>query len=174
MLKTAPQPDGWRAGPMLATGLTLRHYENFSVCPSLADLKNEVAEQNPLLDEYGIHVLLCQNADGEVILGDSHEYGRDISPFRKEVIDSLIPEELTRTTRLPTGKITERWEGYYAKLPDQVEFEHQPCEGVRIVVASGGAGMTMSFGFADQLWQHLDEVGAPTRLVDGVDSRAAR
>jgi hypothetical protein len=58
MLRTNPQSNGWKIGPMLAAGLTLRHYENFRICPSLQRVRERIAPQTPLLDEYGIHVLL--------------------------------------------------------------------------------------------------------------------
>lgn len=155
MLRTVNQPGGWRLGPMIATGLTLRHYEAFAMCPSLKVLREEIAARDPRLDEYGIHVLMCQNSLGEIVIGDSHEYGDSVSPFRKEQIDALIVEELRRKADLPTWEVSERWNGYYAKLTGEAEFESEPCESVRIVVASGGAGMTLSFGFADERWRRL-------------------
>jgi D-hydroxyproline dehydrogenase subunit beta len=152
MLRTPPQPEGWRIGPHLATGLTLRHYRNFEICESLAPLKQRVHEETPELDRYGIHVMASQNGLGEVVLGDSHEYGDQISPFDKSRIDALILQELRPRITLRDWTIAERWSGLYAKHPSDAQFVAHPLPNVHIVTATGGAGMTMSFGLAEENW----------------------
>ena len=47
MLRTEPQPGGWRLGPALAAGLTLRFYPAFSVCSTLSALKERIAAESP-------------------------------------------------------------------------------------------------------------------------------
>lgn len=152
MMRTPPQPHGWRLGPMLAGGLTLRHYYAFGVCKSLATLKKRIAAETPELDQYGIHVMASQNSRGEVVLGDSHEYGDDIAPFDKACIDELMLRELRKIIELPDWTIEQRWHGVYPVAPDMVQFVAEPEDNVHVVIASGGAGMTMSFGLADELW----------------------
>ena len=152
MMKTAAQPDAWRLGPHIAGGLTLQHYTSFADCSSLPALRKRIAEETPELNRYGIHVMASQNNRGEVILGDSHEYDEEISPFDKSEIETLMLRELRRLLRLPDWNIAERWSGVYAKLPGRSHFEAEPESGVKIVVAPGGAGMTMSFGLAEQIW----------------------
>ena len=152
MLRTVPQAGGWRIGPMLAGGLTLRHYAAFGVCRSLDALKQRIAAETPELNRYGVHVMASQNGLGEVILGDSHEYGAEVTPFDKTCIDELILRELRRMIDLPDWTIGERWHGVYPVAPDTVQFVAEPEPQVHLAIASGGCGMTMSFGLAERQW----------------------
>jgi FAD dependent oxidoreductase TIGR03364 len=176
MLRTVPQPDHWRLGPMLAGGLTLRHYAAFAICKSLSALKRRIAEETPELDRYGIHVMAAQNSRGEVILGDSHEYGDEVTPFDKVCIDELMLRELRRMLELPHWTIDERWHGVYAKAPDLVQFSTDPEHSVHVAIASGGAGMTMSFGLADEQWSQwhgaAEADGAPLTMGKVHDAAA--
>ena len=154
MMRTVPQPEGWRMGPMVASGLTLRHYDSFAICDSLPALRKRIAEETPELDRYGIHVMAAQNGFGEVVLGDSHEYGEAITPFDRQEITRLMLRELHALIDLPAWELAAQWHGIYAIRPvGGPEFVHCPAEGVTIVIATGGCGMTMSFGLAEQAAQ---------------------
>ena len=155
MLKTVPQPADWSLGCHIASGLTLRHYEIFQVCRSLEALNRRVAAEMPEIDRFGIHVMASQNGRGELVLGDSHEYDREIEPFDKSEIDDIILRELRKILRLPDWTIAERWHGIYAKFPGQPVYRAEPLPGVGIMTGTGGAGMTMSFGLAREYWESL-------------------
>ncbi|MCA9229921.1 MAG: TIGR03364 family FAD-dependent oxidoreductase [Planctomycetales bacterium] len=153
MLRTRPQPDNWQLGPMIASGLTLRHYPTFAVCDSLFRLKDRIEAESPELNRFGIHVMVSQHGSGELVLGDSHEYGRAIEPFDKVEIDELILQELRRIVNFPDWTIAQRWHGVYPVLEDEILFVEEPDPGVKLAIAVGGCGMTMSFGLADALWE---------------------
>lgn len=150
MMRTGPQPGGWTLGPHLAGGLTLRHYASFESCPSLPALQERVSRENPAYDAHGIHVMASQNGLGEIIIGDSHEYADDFGPGLDAEIDRLILEYLTGMIDIPAPAITERWFGTYLKArTPEARLVASPLEGVRVVTGVGGAGMTLSFGLAE-------------------------
>jgi D-hydroxyproline dehydrogenase subunit beta len=148
MMRTKPL-DGWRLGPMLAAGLTLRHYKSFAGCPTLPALQARFAAQMPEYDRYGIHVMASQNGLGELVLGDSHEYDADIEPFDKQEIDELVLSYLATFLHAPELHIASRWHGIYAKNPGGAYLVRHPVDGVTLVTGVGGAGMTLSFGLAE-------------------------
>jgi D-hydroxyproline dehydrogenase subunit beta len=142
-------------GPTLCAGLTLRHYKAFSKCPSLANVDSRYDRENIQFKDHGIHVLLAQNSVGELIIGDSHHYGRTIEPFDDENINRIILAYLSSFTSLNDYNIIERWHGVYPKVIDQSNFIIEPMLGVTIVTGLGGAGMTLSFGIAEQMIDKL-------------------
>ena len=148
MLRTAPQPDGWRLGPALAAGLTLRFYRSFSVCQTLPALRQRIANETPEYDRWEIHGLVSQTAQGELTLGDSHEYGPVVDIFNKEAIDCLMLRYISTFLSAPDLSIAQRWYGVYVKHPDHPYLTLNPAPGAHIVTSPGGAGMTLSFGIA--------------------------
>jgi FAD dependent oxidoreductase TIGR03364 len=149
MLRTQAYDESVRLGPLLAAGLTLGHYPAFEPCPSLPALKERFARELPDYVRYGIHVMAAQHARGEITLGDSHEYGAEITPFNKETIDELILAYLRGFLLLPDLRISERWQGIYAKHPTEVVYVGRPAPGVTIIGSPSGRGMTLSFGTAE-------------------------
>jgi len=157
MLAAEPPPRGARIGPMIASGLSLRHYANFAQCPSLPALRDRIAREQPELDRFGVHVMASQHSGGEIILGDSHVYDDEMTPFDSGTIEELMLEELRRIVELPSWRITRRWNGTYAKWPGRAVLCLDPEPGVRIVNAAGGTGMTMSFGIAERMWENWND-----------------
>jgi glycine/D-amino acid oxidase-like deaminating enzyme len=94
---------------------------------------------------------LSQTATGELTIGDSHEYGLALAPFDREEINRAILEYLNTFAVAPSFEIVERWHGIYPKLPGKTEFVATPEKGVTIVNGLSGAGMTFSFGLADEM-----------------------
>jgi FAD dependent oxidoreductase TIGR03364 len=160
MMRSQPLDEGMRIGPMLAAGLTLRHYAAFRNCPSLATLKERVARESPWLDQYGIHVLVSQHAGGELTIGDSHEYGDRIEPFDKAEIEGWILGYLSTFLHAPDLRIAARWHGTYVKHQNEPFVIREPRPGVTVITGVGGAGMTLSFGLAERVV--VDVLGAST------------
>ena len=71
-LRTEPQPGGWRLGPTLMAGLSLRYSPAFSICPSVGQLRERIARELPEYDRWGIHLVVAQGPNGELTLGSSH------------------------------------------------------------------------------------------------------
>jgi FAD dependent oxidoreductase TIGR03364 len=151
MLRTVPQPQGWQLGPSLCAGLTLTHYKSFSQLTTLEALRRRFEETMPFYVQEGIHVLLSQTALGELTIGDHHEYGLTLDPFAREAVDNAILDYLKTFAVYPNTAIAERWIGVYPLIKGKTEVVIRPGPNVTIVNALSGAGMTLSFGLADDV-----------------------
>lgn len=152
MMRLVQQPENWRIGPPLCAGLSFIHYKGFQVAPSLEKLKEVYQNQYPELIEWGIHVMVSQNGLGELTIGDSHEYGLDLSPFDREDVNRMILDFLKSFAQFKDWRIGSSWHGIYPKMTNgATEFVHQVNDPVTIVNGLGGNGMTLSFGLGEEV-----------------------
>lgn len=157
MMRLVKQPDHWRIGPPLCAGLSFTHYKGFEVAPSLGELKKVYELEFPELVQLGIHVMVSQNGLGELTIGDSHEYGLNLSPFDRDDVNQLILNYLKRFAQFKDWQIGSTWHGIYPKMTDgATEFIHPVDEVVTIVNGLGGNGMTLSFGLGEELVHAMD------------------
>src|SRR5262249_44075652 len=150
MMRSQALGDRFQVGTHLAAGLTLRHYASFARCPTLPALARRLDAQLPEYGRYGIHVLVSQNGRGELTIGDSHEYG-DVEPFDNPRIDELILAYLKTFLAVPDLTVAARWHGAYVKHPTAACVVARLTQQALAVTGLGGAGMTLSFGLAEQV-----------------------
>ena len=67
-------------------------------------------------------------------------------------IDQLILDELRGLLDIPDFTIARRWHGIYPKHPTKHLLVIDANPHCKIATVSGGVGMTLSFGFAETLW----------------------
>lgn len=153
MMRTKPQPATWQLGPYLATGLSLPHYASFAACPAVQDIRNRIQNDLPALVRWGIHLLVAQQKDGSLVIGDSHVYGDENDPFDAEEIYQLILEQLSNYIQPPALSIAFRWHGEYAKTENGEPLVLAPSPDIRIITGMGGGGMTTGFALAEDVFQ---------------------
>lgn len=152
MMRINSQPGNWRIGPALCGGLSLVHYKSFEAAESLGTLKKLYQQTMPEYLKWGIHVMVSQNGVGELTIGDSHEYGKTLDPFDQQFINDMILNYLKKFAQFRDWTIKESWNGTYAKMQDgSTELFLNPEEGVYLLNGLGGAGMTLSFGLAEEV-----------------------
>jgi FAD dependent oxidoreductase TIGR03364 len=152
MIRLVAQENNFRIGPALCGGLSLVHYKSFEVSSSLNQLKKYYNETMTDYLKWGIHVMVSQNETGELTIGDSHEYGLVFDPFDKQFLNQLITDYLKKFAVFKNWQLLQSWHGINPKLTNnKTEFIYHPQQGVTIVNGIGGAGMTLSFGLAEEI-----------------------
>jgi FAD dependent oxidoreductase TIGR03364 len=152
MMRLVSQPGDWRIGPALCGGLSLIHYSSFKAAASLPALHQRYTEEMSDYLQWGIHVMVAQNGRGELTVGDSHEYGLTHDPFDKDFINRKILGYLRQFACFRDWSVAETWNGVYAKLTDgEADLFFSPEPYVYVINGVGGAGMTLSFGLAEEL-----------------------
>jgi FAD dependent oxidoreductase TIGR03364 len=169
MLRVAA-PGENRYGPALATGLSTIRYPAFTGQPASELVRARLMRERPELVEAGIHLLITQLPNGDLVIGDTHEYGDTPTPFGEERLYGLLLDEAASLLGADTLEVRQRWIGIYPTLAAGAHngsashadgggnfLVTAPCDGVRVVEATTGLGMTLSHGFAGTV---LDDLGS--------------
>ncbi len=131
------------------TGLSCVHYGAFSDLPEAEAIQAEIRRDYPALEQHGIHLLVSPTPYGELIIGDSHDYGSDAVPFNAEDVDQLLIElaEHTLGGRL---QVLERWQGVYGSRGPGPFSVLRAAEGVTAVLMHTGLGMSVGLGLGER------------------------
>jgi len=147
MLRARPQVD-LKLQHALLTGLSCVHYGAFSDLPQAAAVQAQILAQAPHLHEHGIHLLISPTPYGELIIGDSHDYGRDPSPFNAEQVDNWMIELAEQTLGCKV-QVLERWQGVYGARGQQPFSFLQAAPGVYASLMHTGVGMSVGPAMAE-------------------------
>lgn len=132
----------------LLTGLSCVHYGAFADLPEAAAVQTQILREAPHLHEHGIHLLISPTPYGELIIGDSHDYGSDPSPFNAEQVDNWLLE-LAEQTLGCRVRVVERWQGVYgARGPAPFSFL-EAAPGVHVALMHTGVGMSVGPAMAE-------------------------
>lgn len=152
MMRFVSDKPNYNLGTSICGGLSLLHYKSFTASKALETLKAKLQNELPEHLKWGIHVMVSQNMKGELTVGDSHEYGLDFDPFDKHFINQLILDYLKKMVHIDQWRLIESWNGIYPKMTNGKTDLHLEVENsVHIVNGIGGNGMTLSFGFAEEI-----------------------
>lgn len=154
MMRLKPQSNVSVPGNVL-TGLSIRRYESFAQCPSWPTVKARESEDS-FWKQWGVHILFKQEADGGIILGDSHEYAAadkidDLSFDLQHDVSNYFITEGKKIFDLPSWDVEAEWFGVYCQTdhPSGI-FTKNVGENIHIVTGIGGKGMTSSAGYSRQ------------------------
>ena len=156
MLRLAA-PAGPALRAALATGLSSIRYPAFAARPESEPLRARIAAERPELLQHGIHLLVTQLPDGDLIVGDTHAYGDTPAPFGEERLYGLLLEEATALLGFEP-QVRQRWHGIYPSATGEgadAFLVTAPLEGVRVVQNVAGIGMTLSPGQAPAVLDSL-------------------
>jgi FAD dependent oxidoreductase TIGR03364 len=148
MLRLAP--PGWRLPAAVMSDLSLLRYGGYADLPEAAALKARLQAERPEHLAHGVHLIVVQNADGSLVVGDSHHYAATPDPFRSEAVDRLILDEFQVVFGRPAPAVMERWTGTYASAPVQMVIA-SPARDVRVVTVTNGVGASIAFGLGEQV-----------------------
>ncbi len=158
MLKLAD--PGFRLSSAVMSDLGLGRYAGYAALPEARQLGERLAVEQPKHLAHGVHLIVVQNADGSLVVGDSHHYAPTPDPFSHQQVDDLILEEFAAVFGRAAPSVTERWTGTYASAPDRTVLVDTPMAGVRLVMVTTGAGASTGFALGEEVVADLMGEGA--------------
>ncbi len=136
--------------PAILTATSMLRYEAFTMVPSAAKLREEVAASSPQLLAAEANIMFTQRPDGSLLLGDSHTYELTQTPFLNEKTSGHLLGAIEEILGAGQLDIAERWQGIYASSAVGPLLVADVADGVTVVSVTAGVGMTLSFGLAQR------------------------
>lgn len=141
--------------------LGLVRYGGYADLPEAAALRARLeAEQGEAL-AHGVHLIAVQDADGALVVGDSHHDAATPDPFASQAVDQLILDEWRAATGRAAPPVLQRWTGTYARGPDGGLIE-APHSHVRLALITAGNGASTAFAFGEEVIADLFEETSPS------------
>ena len=147
MLKLAD--PGFRLPAGVMSDLGLVRYRGYADLPEAAALRRRLeAAQAPHLAN-GVHLIAVQNADGSLVVGDSHHYADLPPPFAPAEAEALILDEFKHATGCVPPPVLARWTGVYAVSDERPYVADAPSPQVRLVTVTSGTGASTAFAIGE-------------------------
>lgn len=138
-------PHAMGNGPAVLTGTSMLRYGRFAG-PAAEALRSELEASKPELVEIGANVMLTQQADGTLLIGDSHVTHHAAPPFLDERWSQILLDEAAAMLGARRLEVLERWQGVYATSPNTDLLHARPAPGVTVITLTTGVGMTVGLG----------------------------
>lgn len=151
MLRLAP--PGWRLASPVMGDLSMVRYLGYSALPQAAALRARLEAELPQALAQGVHLIVVQNADGSLVVGDSHDYAPTPDPFEAASVEATMLRAYAEVLGAPPA-VTARWTGTYASAAGH-SIVAAPDEGVRLVVVTSGTGASTGFALAEDVISEL-------------------
>ncbi len=151
------EDPGYRLTGALMSDLGLIRYGGYAALPAAQALRARLqAEQADHLT-HGVHLIVVQDADGRLVVGDSHHDAATPLPFAAAEVERLILDEFAQVTGRPPPPVVERWTGTYARASDRAALIERPADRSRLVVVAQGNGASTGFALAETVVDDLYE-----------------
>lgn len=141
---------GLRPPAPLMSDLGLVRYAGYADLPQAAALRRRLGEEQAEHLRHGVHLIVVQDADGSLVVGDSHHEGATPDPFGSDAVDRLILEEFAAATGRSAPPVIERWTGTYARAAGHVMVERL-ADNQRLVVVTSGNGASTGFALGEEV-----------------------
>lgn len=147
MLQLASPGFRWPAGVMSDLGLV--RYRGYADLPEAEPLKRRLQAEQAEHLAHGVHLIVVQNSDGSLVVGDSHHYDDLPTPFAEAESERLILDEFRRATGLEPPPVLSRWTGVYAVSDERAYLVDAPSPNVRLAIVASGTGASTAFAIGE-------------------------
>jgi FAD dependent oxidoreductase TIGR03364 len=142
---------GFKIPATLMSDLGIVRNAGYANLKSAGPLKERLVREQSEHIRNGIHLIVVQNADRTLIVGDSHHYTPTPDRIAHAAIEVLILEEYRAALGVQPPPVLERWVGTYAYAHDRPVLIDAPHPAVRLAIVTCGAGASTGFAIGEEL-----------------------